>query len=279
VFGRRNIRRTIQVPALLLALLGMAGCPPSPGNEPILRVGTPTCLACHDGHNAPDKRTYAASAHFQAGVGCEDCHGPGHLHVQNRGRAGLFIINPAKTPFAERHQACAQCHEATVEQFERSAHFTEGAATCYQCHRMHEATDLVLPREDNRTCLVCHAPEFPDDAAIEAHTFHLNIPTENASLCTGCHMAPLQRDDQRNGSYDHSWIPVQPAVTSAAIAAGVFPPPANTCAGVAGCHDGSNEAPFFDIDSAASNDRLQRIYELRYGPSAAAALVQLVRGT
>lgn len=250
---------------LFCAAIG-TGCPPGQDAR-IGYVGTNTCLGCHDGISSPDVQDYRQNIHFTEGVGCEDCHGPGAVHVRNSGRLGLFITNPREGAFESSFGTCAGCHADTVGQFLQSEHAIQKILTCYDCHEFHRADSWYLPFRDNRICLNCHGTtDFPDDDAIQAHTMHPNMPTEGASRCVGCHMQPLQRDNQEKGHFNHSLKPVQPRFTSAAIAAGISPAPVNTCAGVTGCHDGSVEnAPFFNPDTIASNNRLQGIYEDWYG--------------
>lgn len=261
------MRHSLHLAVLLAWGILATGCPTG-GSLQAGRVGTATCLACHNGQGAPDQHAYVDSEHYEFGVGCEDCHGPGRLHVANAGRLGLFIENPDEGGFANSYASCTPCHTETVQQFLQSDHAKEQALTCYTCHDMHRGNAWVLPYEDNRLCQQCHAfTDFPNDEAITAHTHHENQPSERASLCIGCHMQPLSRDEeQEDGHFNHSLIPAQPKKTNAAIAAGITPAPANTCAGVVGCHDGSNEeAPFFDVDNPAVNDRLQRNYDDWYG--------------
>jgi tetratricopeptide (TPR) repeat protein len=52
-------------------------------------------------------------------IGCERCHGPGAIHVQQRkegaslgGPVDFSIVNPAKLPMELRDDVCAQCHFA-----------------------------------------------------------------------------------------------------------------------------------------------------------------------
>lgn len=253
----------------VLLVLGLfaTGCPLSQDPR-VGYVGTSTCLGCHNGFSAPDVSEYRASTHFAEGVGCEDCHGPGAVHVRLAGRGGLAIVNPQEGGYAVSYGACAACHADTVGQFLRSGHAEQQLLTCYDCHTLHRENAWYLPFEDNRICLSCHGKtDFPDDAAVVAHTFHKNKPTAKSSLCVGCHMTPLSRGPgQADGHFDHSLIPREPVFSNLAIEAGVSPAPANTCGGVNGCHDGSNdEAPLFDIDNPLINNVLQRQYEQRYG--------------
>jgi tetratricopeptide repeat protein len=77
------------------------------------------CLFCHtnrvrpvaDTHNRYEKPLFQGHA-----IGCERCHGPGALHVQDQEAGGrqseqdTSIVNPAKLPEYLRDAVCEQCH-------------------------------------------------------------------------------------------------------------------------------------------------------------------------
>jgi predicted CXXCH cytochrome family protein len=276
---RRNAKGFIA--ALICAVIGV-GCPTSQDPR-VGYVGTNTCLGCHNGTSAPDVQDYRQNIHFAEGVGCEDCHGPGAVHVRNAGRGGLFITNPREGAFEASYGTCAGCHADTVGQFLQSEHAIQQVATCYDCHQFHQADSWYLPFKDNRICLQCHLDEFPDDAAVTAHTHHPNEPEEAASRCVACHMQPLSRgDNQQAGHFNHSLNPVEPLFSNAAMDAGIFPAPANSCSGVVGCHDGSNpRSPFRDPNNRRTNEQVQQIYDLWFGDDKGvdpAAIVHWLKG-
>ncbi|HDL53863.1 MAG TPA: hypothetical protein ENH32_07805 [Proteobacteria bacterium] len=62
------------------------------------------CAGCHTTHYNPEKRTIA-----DEGVSCEECHGPGELHVAGGGDP-KEIINPSKLDKARGNMICASCH-------------------------------------------------------------------------------------------------------------------------------------------------------------------------
>jgi hypothetical protein len=89
------------------------------------------CLGCHAGRVAVEPGTrgrYAANPFPQMSIGCENCHGPGKLHVQakrspspSHKSGGLArprktaieedpIVNPAKLAAVQRESICNQCH-------------------------------------------------------------------------------------------------------------------------------------------------------------------------
>jgi predicted CXXCH cytochrome family protein len=236
----------------VVVAVGVMGCQ-QPGY-----VGTDTCLTCHNGKLAEDKREYRESHHAFFEKGCEECHGPGSLHVANGGRYGLFI----KVPDAE---VCGKCHQAELRGFKDSIHAQQEVLDCFVCHDPHSIQETARSFSDNQLCLQCHAYQgFGTQAKIEAHTFHPYDPAgTGASRCVLCHMVPGQRADQDAGLHFHSMVPVKPVESNLV---GATPAPPNSCSGITGCHDGTvPAAPVYNVDSPADNDQLQIIFDARYG--------------
>ncbi|MDX9972202.1 MAG: cytochrome c3 family protein [FCB group bacterium] len=218
-----------------------------------------TCLQCHNGQLASDVSEFRDSPHDF--MRCARCHGDGTAHVRNGGRGGLFIQNPDDLPFAQEFQVCADCHEGESEQYTESGHFEAAAASCYDCHDIHQTDALVLPAVDNSLCMRCHAAfGFASDEAISAHTQHSVDPAgSGASRCTACHMPPLEQGG--DSETDHTLDTVQPIVSALAAEAQQTVPP-NSCAGTDGCHDGSSAGePVFDVNDPQHMRILQTIYE------------------
>ncbi len=257
------------------APLCLSGCDEARPGE----IGTLACLGCHNGSPALDRTGFLESAHASAGVSCEDCHGPGLAHVRYGGAPGLFINNPAKGDFSNSYQSCTRCHANTVGQFLTSTHARLQVAACYTCHTFHRAEPLAASATDNSLCLSCHeALGFESGAAIAAHTFHgVDPEATGASRCTACHMPPLRRENQESGYHGHDWVVREPIFPNLAADAGIDPVPPSSCAGIAGCHDGSVvSAPLFNVDNLQQNEALQSIFELRYGKGLAGELYKLL---
>lgn len=79
----------------------------------------PQCLHCHTDQPEPIpgslNRYREPLLPRQANIGCERCHGPGELHVAERGRGeapmpDLSIVNPARLPAELKADVCRQCH-------------------------------------------------------------------------------------------------------------------------------------------------------------------------
>ena len=219
-----------------LLSLGVDGCLGSG-----VKVGTETCLTCHNGQLAPDQSVFTESPHFLNGVDCEDCHGPGFDHVRIGGRAGLFIENFRNVPFARTAQVCSTCHASAADGFLQSGHALAEAVTCTGCHLVHEALTLTQPAETNALCLQCHQTiDLPDDEAVDFHTgpMHPVDPAgTGASRCAPCHLPPLEQQQPRGGFRSHSLRIFSPSDALAEAAAGVFPLSPSSCAGTVGCHD------------------------------------------
>lgn len=63
----------------------------------------PLCDGCHSVNY--DVRTKVVT---EWNVGCEKCHGPGSLHVENP--SSTTIVNPARLDFVRANDVCIQCH-------------------------------------------------------------------------------------------------------------------------------------------------------------------------
>ncbi|MGA8599707.1 MAG: tetratricopeptide repeat protein [Bryobacteraceae bacterium] len=77
------------------------------------------CITCHAGRPqaVPDRDgLYKNPAFQELAVGCENCHGPGELHVAERAKGGKrvpddSIVNPARLPARLAEDICLKCHQ------------------------------------------------------------------------------------------------------------------------------------------------------------------------
>ena len=105
-------------------------------------VGSKQCAECHT--DIADHFGTAAHARLVAGdaaamdTGCENCHGPGSLHVKAGGGAGT-IINPRKSP-----ETCFQCHLDKRGEFSlpHTHPVLAGHVTCVDCHDVHQGNAI-----------------------------------------------------------------------------------------------------------------------------------------
>jgi nitrate/TMAO reductase-like tetraheme cytochrome c subunit len=192
----------------ITALVLLSGCPvPDPDTG---RVGTATCLVCHDGRIVDeDMATFLDGPHRS--MDCEDCHGAGAEHVRTGGRGGVFINNPGDAPFDDVPAQCAACHEEIVAGYERTAHFLGERAACTTCHDVHKPGGMRFPKANRETldtpgftkvCGECHRAENEQflksrHAQLDiltcgvCHDVHVETtfkaPPENNQLCQQCH--------------------------------------------------------------------------------------------
>lgn len=263
--------------------LGVDGCQQT-GLGPN-EVGTTTCLACHDGRSASDRREYLDSPHKS--IACEACHGPGLTHVRQGGRLGLFINNPGKLPFSKRHGACTECHADVLDHggnasgnFLATAHFTSGAATCTDCHDVHKMGGMALSSvsparfgNDNYAALCgqCHEGQVGEfqmsvhadlDVATcsSCHDMHAGdmfraSPKDNR-ICLQCHQS-FQLGFETDADVDFhtgDFHPVDPAGSGASRCTGCHLPPVLATDTLPAGHDHT----LFTIPPIATNEAVQQ---------------------
>ncbi|MGE5212475.1 MAG: cytochrome c3 family protein [Nitrospirota bacterium] len=146
-------------------------------------------------------------------MGCENCHGPGSLHVKAGGGRGGTIINPRKSP-----ETCFQCHLEVRAAFALPHHHPvlEGKMSCADCHNPHKgiaikgaATNIQQTLKTgglaflskNETCFECHTQQrgpfvYEHEALRQGctvcHSPHGSVNQRllnerNATLCLKCH--------------------------------------------------------------------------------------------
>lgn len=260
-----RVSRLLKLGGLLLvaavAGLLLPGCPSGVVGD---AGSATTCLGCHNGRTAEDMRLFLFSAHKS--LACDVCHIGAEAHVQSGGLGGA-LINPASGTFEAAHAVCATCHQKTVEQFAVSGHASNRLVNCFDCHDVHSPSTTIGPTTNNLLCRSCHVFDgFQTNAEIEDHTKHPVDPKDTgASRCTFCHMPPTERTDQEDGPHDHTFATIPPIDSAIAAQLGADPVPPNSCAGIAGCHDGTVPAsPIFDVENEAQMTGLQAVYETWY---------------
>jgi predicted CXXCH cytochrome family protein len=133
------------------------------------------CSLCHSPGlnemvNKPTKRPGAEK--MEKGIGCETCHGPGSLHVEDK-KANTILSGKA---------SCAVCHKDGrpnegkdgkpwtydsgnhygVRNWFANNHLLRGKMTCGDCHTSHSvnAGGKMLPGTVEQTCARCHNYKF-----------------------------------------------------------------------------------------------------------------------
>lgn len=178
-------------------------------------VGAEDCLDCHDDVgefyiHSPHAAERGLSVPGQPDVfGCEACHGPGSLHVDEGGDGWILGVE-AMQAFDDQNRAamCTQCHTSMDLHYASSPHAgTE--VSCADCHadQVHFG-GLARPAKEYRNrsefCLQCHtavSAQFRlafrhrvlegDLSCSDCHDHHRgqDITTFEAAnaTCLGCH--------------------------------------------------------------------------------------------
>ncbi len=173
-----------------------------------------TCERCH--LIQPEVTTYKQTAHYRAGVGCQQCHTkPGVFNYFIRNLQGLtnvilYVSNTYERPLttAVGTANCVQCHPKS--QIERDQVYNnirvnhtglrEAGYQCITCHAdiSHPGTQLEVARVSQNKmpiCARCHdGKQLPDDCNVchvgGAPPEEINVPIEGKVTpadCEGCH--------------------------------------------------------------------------------------------
>lgn len=146
------------------------------------------CISCHSSYPQPLPYLEGKYAELRPGIGCERCHGPGALHVEERS-AGVHrdssydktIVNPARLPLERRLDVCEQCHVHTAVTVlregkndfsyvpsqplrDQAAYFKAGGIDIVShADRLRQSACFVATRTTSRPleCATCHNPHQP----------------------------------------------------------------------------------------------------------------------
>jgi hypothetical protein len=166
------------------------------------------CFACHSTYSTTNSKFDAVRA--VPGIHCEQCHGPGLVHIKaihadERREAIKAILNPADLSPVESVDFCGACHRTTMDVVESTEAYgpinlrfqpyrleksrcwgTEGDArlTCAACHNPHEPLVRSVSFYDER-CLRCHTARETESPGHDPSPAVCPVATAN---CTSCHM-------------------------------------------------------------------------------------------
>jgi predicted CXXCH cytochrome family protein len=188
------------------------------------------CTGCHSGRPQPVYGVtglYRNPPFLELGVGCENCHGPGELHVNQR-RAGLrltgqfddTIVNPARLSGWMSDNICMKCHQGgdvRVEQPDRhDQDFRPGTplenvveilkvppirdSTARNPALLEHYYSMILSKcyrasAGSLRCTTCHNPHFQPVKATSAAYYR--------DRCMSCHNTrPCKSDASERGKTD-----------------------------------------------------------------------------
>ena len=148
-------------------------------------IGSEACYDCHeitDLHMEFNVHMRIDSFEVQGReVGCEGCHGPGKLHMEE-GDPELIRTFAAEEGYG--NDVCMDCHGTRNRNFEHglsewpaSTHAME-QVECQACHTMH----VEVTPDPNKQCVACH----PDTVALMQLPSHHPV-REGKMKCTSCH--------------------------------------------------------------------------------------------
>ena len=146
----------------------------SPGydgfNQRFDRTIPERCMACHNGTSEAVPFTDGKYASLASGIGCEQCHGPGALHVAARlenpeapDSVDVTIVNPKHMSLDLRLDVCQQCHLAGEVTVLRAGE----TATSYRPSRplsAHRAVYALAEQDPTHVNVVSHADRMKASA-------------------------------------------------------------------------------------------------------------------
>ena len=151
-------------------------------------VGQDTCLACHDDRSKGLSGTvHGKAAHPRspaAAQGCESCHGPGSLHIEDPSD-DTRIRKFSKMAARDTSATCLTCHTQTSHAlWQGSAHDARNLS-CTTCHSVHDPKSTkaqLKTATEIETCATCHQPQVMKVKRVS----HMPV-AEGKMTCTTCH--------------------------------------------------------------------------------------------
>ncbi len=173
-------------------------------NRPIFDA----CITCHAGRpQAVPNRDglYRNPAFLELAIGCENCHGPGQLHVAEKSHGirvepDTSIVNPARLPARLAEDICMKCHQGgdtrALLPGKDYSDFRPGLpllktvaivslplgrdqADLLEHHVSMKVSKCYRASSGKLSCLTCHDPHQEPDAA--------HAPSYFREKCLTCH--------------------------------------------------------------------------------------------
>lgn len=137
-----------------------------------------SCFNCHEtisGKWGRPARLHLTSAHYRAGITCQDCHGGDATKQEEKEAHDLAKGWVAGTKFdlAAMNERCGKCHQKEVETFNESSHIHDyedvRKLDCSTCHTAHQVGAPTRSMSWSATCQECHSledvPDLPKELA------------------------------------------------------------------------------------------------------------------
>ena len=181
---------------LLLLVVLVAGVPWLAGAASAQEaeyVGADMCMECHEGYQESLAKTQHGKAGFAelSNNGCETCHGPGSLHLEDPDTYKPRITD--KSP-AEQNAVCQSCHDGGDQFFWAGSKHESRDLTCTSCHGVHEwksETAQLKTATAKEQCYSCHK-----DVRAETYKRSHHPIREGQITCRDCHNAHGAQSDK-----------------------------------------------------------------------------------
>lgn len=185
-----------------------------------------TCLVCHAGQIKAEGKSLHRMQITEAAIGCEQCHGPGELHVQRQEASKKqpekvasvgddTIVNPVRLSRELSEAVCQQCHlRAAAAVFSKGKtpfDFRPGLplAQFVQHYELETPNPLMsvvghveqmhqskcYQETKTLSCLTCHGPHG-EPAKGEALTKHYNQICGSCHQPEACRVSPERREKE-----------------------------------------------------------------------------------
>ncbi len=159
-------------------------------------VGNEQCMMCHDEIG----KSYRHGLHAQQSVECEECHGPGSLHIEGGGDVNKIIRFKQRSP-EQANGVCLSCHSQneSVRNWISAPHAGHNVR-CTDCHDIHVPArkDTVANAEFDVKTRLTSTPSVEN--LVPETKVKVRPPSETIEACLKCHQT--QRGEM-NMPYHH----------------------------------------------------------------------------
>ncbi|MCX6190510.1 MAG: tetratricopeptide repeat protein [Bacteroidetes bacterium] len=154
------------------------------------------CMNCHNAISSFDIQSQNRYNMVQLGLNCENCHGPGSLHVQEKQQGKIVdikkeidytIVNPAKLPWSLQIDVCQRCHlqgNAILHPGKTFTDFIPGM-------KLSSVVDVYMPHfegDDSKFIMASHAERLQKSKCfLNSNTLNENNSKGLTLTCITCH--------------------------------------------------------------------------------------------